>query len=186
MGNRTASNIEGKGKIILKLTSEKDLILSNVLHVPNITKNMISDPILSNKGFKLVFESDNFVVTKGGVYVGKGYLDEGLFKLSVVTDDNVINNNNAGTSTASMFVIDPSFLWHSRLVIMEYLVNISKRRAFWSLNKDILKINNSDYQYAVSIKEDTAYPCLHSPKTTKETSPICHIQRRPIRRIEDI
>ncbi|GJR48533.1 zf-CCHC domain-containing protein [Tanacetum coccineum] len=26
----------------------------------------------------------------------------------------------------------------------------------------------SDNQYAVSIKEDTAYPCLHSPKTTKE------------------
>ncbi|GJY93986.1 hypothetical protein Tco_0509768 [Tanacetum coccineum] len=25
-------------------------------------------------------------------------------------------------------------------VIMEYLVNISKRRAFWSLNEDILKI----------------------------------------------
>ncbi|GJX53647.1 hypothetical protein Tco_0282016 [Tanacetum coccineum] len=41
-------------------------------------------------------------------------------------------------------------------VIMEYLVNISKRRAFWSLNEDILKINDSDNQYAVSIKEDTA------------------------------
>ncbi|GJX69411.1 hypothetical protein Tco_0305138 [Tanacetum coccineum] len=27
----------------------------------------------------------------------------------------------------------------------------------------------SDNQYAVSIKEDTAYLCLHSPKTTKET-----------------
>ncbi|GJX37053.1 hypothetical protein Tco_0250356, partial [Tanacetum coccineum] len=39
--------------------------------------------------------------------------------------------------------------------IMEYLVNISKRRAFWSLNEDILKINDSDNQYAVSIKEDT-------------------------------
>ncbi|GJU04142.1 putative ribonuclease H-like domain-containing protein [Tanacetum coccineum] len=57
-------------------------------------------------------------------------------------------------------------------LIMEYLVNISKRRAFWSLNEDILKINDSDYQYAVSIKEDTAYPCLHSLKTTKETSSI--------------
>ncbi|GKE98635.1 hypothetical protein Tco_0021986 [Tanacetum coccineum] len=54
------------------------------------------------------------------------------------------------------------------LVIMEYLVNISKRRAFWSLNEDILKIYYSNYQYAVSIKEYTAYPCLHSPKTTKE------------------
>ncbi|GJX19655.1 hypothetical protein Tco_0222332 [Tanacetum coccineum] len=56
------------------------------------------------------------------------------------------------------------------LLIMEYLVNISKRRAFWSL----------------SIKEYMTYPCLYSPKTTKETSSICSIQRRPIRRIEDI
>ncbi|GJR44280.1 hypothetical protein Tco_1312383 [Tanacetum coccineum] len=69
---------------------------------------------------------------------------------------------------------------------MEYLVNISKRCAFWSLNEDILKINDSEYQYAVSIKEDTAYPCLHSPKTMKETSSIRRIQRRPIRRIEDM
>ncbi|GJU22249.1 hypothetical protein Tco_1155591 [Tanacetum coccineum] len=44
-------------------------------------------------------------------------------------------------------------------VITEYLVNISKRHAFWSLNEDILKINDADYQYAVSIKEDTA-TCL--------------------------
>ncbi|GJZ80123.1 hypothetical protein Tco_0644960, partial [Tanacetum coccineum] len=41
-------------------------------------------------------------------------------------------------------------------IIMETWVNISKRRAFWSLNEDILKINDSDNQYAVSIKEDTA------------------------------
>ncbi|GJS49776.1 putative reverse transcriptase domain-containing protein [Tanacetum coccineum] len=39
-------------------------------------------------------------------------------------------------------------------VIKEYLVNISKRRAFWSLHEDILKIYYSDNQYAVSIKED--------------------------------
>ncbi|GJR33110.1 hypothetical protein Tco_1109342, partial [Tanacetum coccineum] len=34
--------------------------------------------------------------------------------------------------------------------IMEYLVNISKRRAFWSLNKDILKIT--------ILKTNTQYP----------------------------
>ncbi|GJW89817.1 putative reverse transcriptase domain-containing protein, partial [Tanacetum coccineum] len=38
--------------------------------------------------------------------------------------------------------------------------------------------------YAVSIKEDTAYLC--SPKTTKETSPISRIQKKAIRRIKDI
>ncbi|GJU50484.1 DNA-directed DNA polymerase [Tanacetum coccineum] len=53
-------------------------------------------------------------------------------------------------------------------LIMEYLVNISKRHAFWSLNEDILKINDSDDQYAISIKDDKAYLCLHSPKTKKE------------------
>ncbi|GJU41253.1 hypothetical protein Tco_1194210 [Tanacetum coccineum] len=71
-------------------------------------------------------------------------------------------------------------------LIMEYLVNISKRRAVWSLNEDILKINDSDNQYAVSIKEDTAYLFLHSPKTTKETSSIRRIQRNSIHRIQDI
>ncbi|GJT34793.1 zinc finger, CCHC-type containing protein [Tanacetum coccineum] len=35
-------------------------------------------------------------------------------------------------------------------VIMEYLVNISKRRAFWSLNEDILKIT--------ILKTNTSYP----------------------------
>ncbi|GJW09401.1 homeodomain-like protein [Tanacetum coccineum] len=36
----------------------------------------------------------------------------------------------------------------------------------------------SDKQCAVSIKEDTVFPCLHSPKTTKETSLIRRIQER--------
>ncbi|GJS11625.1 hypothetical protein Tco_0368421 [Tanacetum coccineum] len=44
----------------------------------------------------------------------------------------------------------------------------------------------SEDQYAVSIKEDTVYLCLHSPKTTKETSPIHRIQRISICCIEDI
>ncbi|GJZ65064.1 pol polyprotein [Tanacetum coccineum] len=115
MGNGTASKIKGRGKVILKLASGKEFVLSNMLHVPNITKNLIFGPTLSNKRFKVAFESDKFVITKGGVYVGKGYLDEGLFKLSVVTDDSVINNKNMGTSTASVYMIDPSFLWHYRL-----------------------------------------------------------------------
>ncbi|GKD25992.1 hypothetical protein Tco_1232206, partial [Tanacetum coccineum] len=37
--------------------------------------------------------------------------------------------------------------------IKEYLVKVSKRRAFWSLNEDILKIYYSEDEYAVSIKK---------------------------------
>ncbi|CAN6724489.1 unnamed protein product [Malus baccata var. baccata] len=55
-----------KGKVTLKLTSGKELSLTNILHVPNIRKNLISGSLLSNKGFKIVFESDKFVITRVG------------------------------------------------------------------------------------------------------------------------
>ncbi|GJQ93238.1 hypothetical protein Tco_0004377 [Tanacetum coccineum] len=53
------------------------------------------------------------------------------------------------------------------LIVMEYLVNISKRHAFWSLNENILQIRNSDNQNAVSIKEDMA---INSRKYTIKNS----------------
>ena len=60
----------------------------DVLHVPDIRKNLVSGPLLIKKCFKLTFESDKFVLTKGGMYVGKGYLADGLFKPNVmVTND---------------------------------------------------------------------------------------------------
>ncbi|GKA91678.1 hypothetical protein Tco_0813603 [Tanacetum coccineum] len=42
----------------------------------------------------------------------------------------------------------------------------------------------SNNQCVVSIKEDTAYLCLHSPNTTKEQDPIHRIQKKAIRRIQ--
>ncbi|GJV06296.1 zf-CCHC domain-containing protein [Tanacetum coccineum] len=90
------------------------------------------------------------------------------------------NANLGDLDNSTSNVLIPLDSWTSGLlvyklplsVIMKYLVNISKRYTFWSLNEDILKIYDSNNQYAVSIKEDTAYPCLHSPKTTKERRPV--------------
>ena len=48
------------------------MTLTDVLHVLEIRKNLVSGPILSKKGFKLVFESDRFILTKAGMYWGKG------------------------------------------------------------------------------------------------------------------
>ena len=70
MDNSAISKVEGKGKVILKWTSEKELTLNDILHVPDIHKNLISGLILSKKRFKMVFESDKFVLTKNGMYVG--------------------------------------------------------------------------------------------------------------------
>ncbi|XP_070675674.1 uncharacterized protein [Malus domestica] len=60
MGNSASSAMEGKGKVVLKFTSGKSLTLLNVLHVPEIRRNLVSGPILIAKGFKLVMESNKF------------------------------------------------------------------------------------------------------------------------------
>lgn len=64
IGNDTATKVERQGKVNLKLTSEKKIVLTKVLHVLSVTKNQISDPMLSNKRFKIAFECDKFVLTR--------------------------------------------------------------------------------------------------------------------------
>ena len=109
MGNATSSKVEGNGIVKMKFTSGKIVTLVDVLHVPDIRKNLVSSPLLSKKGFKLMFEYDKFVLTKGGMYVGKGYLVDGLFKL------NVMVTNDKNKDKVSAYMVDSYNLWHSRL-----------------------------------------------------------------------
>ena len=101
MGNSSFSKVEGQGKVVLNMTSGKELTLNDVLHVPEIRKNPVSGSLLSKKGFKLVFVSDNFILTKNGMYVRKGYIGNELFKMNVMTVIPPIKNiNNKNTSSA--------------------------------------------------------------------------------------
>lgn len=68
MGNSSTSKVEGLLKVILKMISGKKLSLNNILHVLNIHKNLVSGSFLSKNGFKLIFVSDKFVLTKNNVY----------------------------------------------------------------------------------------------------------------------
>ena len=109
MGNSSTSKIEGTRNILLKMTSGKTLTLKNVLHVPEIRKNLVSTSLLVKNGFKVVFVSDKVVISKNDMYVGKGYLSDGLFKLNVMT----INNNKNNDSSA--YLLESDNLWHARL-----------------------------------------------------------------------
>ena len=79
------------------MTSEKELALTNVLYVPEIRKNLVFGSLLNNHGFRLVFESNKFVLSKSGMYVGKGYVSDGMWKLNVMTI--IKSNMNKATIT---------------------------------------------------------------------------------------
>ncbi|KAL5802905.1 hypothetical protein ACOSQ4_031210 [Xanthoceras sorbifolium] len=56
MGTLATSDIKGQRKVVLKMTSRKELILSSILYVSKIRKNLIFDSLLNQHGFKMVFE----------------------------------------------------------------------------------------------------------------------------------
>ncbi|XP_075080384.1 uncharacterized protein LOC142165895 [Nicotiana tabacum] len=73
---------EGYGMIFLKINSGKVVTLNNVCHVTEIRKNLVSISLLIKNGFKYIFVSDKIIISKNGMYLGKGYITKGLFKLN--------------------------------------------------------------------------------------------------------
>ena len=50
MGNSSKPKVVGLEKVCLKMTSGKELVLNDVLHVPEIRKNLVSGSLLSKHG----------------------------------------------------------------------------------------------------------------------------------------
>ena len=108
MGNGASASVHGVGTVDLKFTSGRIVQLKNVQHVPAIKKNLVSGSLLCREGFKLVFESNKLVVTKYGLFVGKGYESGGMFRLSLADFCNKVVNHIHSN-------VNESEVWHSRL-----------------------------------------------------------------------
>ena len=116
MGNSAISEIKGQRKVILKMTFGKELNLNNVLYGHKIHKNLVFGSLLNNHGFQLVFESNKFVLSNSGMYVGKGYMSDGMWKLNVMT----IIESNMNKASTSTYILEFSNLWHGRLGHVNY------------------------------------------------------------------
>ena len=69
----TRPHLESKAKEMWSwMTSGNELTLTNVLYIPEIYKNLVSSSLLNSYGFRLVFESDKFVLSNSRMYIGNG------------------------------------------------------------------------------------------------------------------
>uniref|UniRef100_A0A2N9HAW2 Uncharacterized protein n=1 Tax=Fagus sylvatica TaxID=28930 RepID=A0A2N9HAW2_FAGSY len=64
MGNHNIAKVLETGTVELILSSGKKLKLTNVYHVPDIKKNLVSASLLSKNGVKTVLESDKLILSK--------------------------------------------------------------------------------------------------------------------------
>ncbi|GJS69337.1 hypothetical protein Tco_0702178 [Tanacetum coccineum] len=157
LGNLTAGKVSGGGG--RSVETEFPAIVFDDTFTSEVThscKPMVSPPNDNKIDFRISFdESDDEDYTPTVSY----FNDLDFFKdfknefLAIVYNDALTSKSDFLTE----LTISPQHIDEFDLkIITEYLVNISKRRTFWSLNEDILKINYSEDQYAVSIKKDTA------------------------------
>ena len=100
------TKVLGSGEVNLKFTSRRVLTSKDVFYTPSIKKNFMSCFLLNKAGFKYTIKSDNYVITKNGLFVGKGYACDGMFKLNV-------ENNKA--STSSVYMLSFINFWHACL-----------------------------------------------------------------------
>ena len=96
LGDSSKTKVLRSGEVNLKFTSGRVLTLKNVLYTPSMRKNLMSSLLLDKVGFKQTMESDNYVITRKKLFVGKGYACDRMFKL------NVENNK---TSTSSVYML---------------------------------------------------------------------------------
>ncbi|GKB36617.1 hypothetical protein Tco_0881559 [Tanacetum coccineum] len=66
MGDDHFALVHGKGSVVLEFSSEKSITLFNVLYVPKLCMNLISGPVLNKCGYKQVYESDKYILSKCG------------------------------------------------------------------------------------------------------------------------
>jgi hypothetical protein len=108
MGNSTTTKVVLKGKVELKFTSGKVVTLIDVFYALKIRKNLVFGCLFSKHDYKLVFELDKFDLTKNSMFMGKGYVENGMFKLNLIKEN------------ASIYIVDSFLLWHARLGHVNY------------------------------------------------------------------
>nr|AAU90333.1 Putative gag and pol polyprotein, identical [Solanum demissum] len=72
LGDAHTTQVLGKGDVELCFSSGRELTLKDVLYTPSMRKNLMSSFLFNKVGFKQIIESDQYVIVKKGIFVGKG------------------------------------------------------------------------------------------------------------------
>lgn len=114
LGDNSELAIRGVGTVTLQLNNGSTLTLSNVLHVPLITKNLLSvSQLASNKETEVVFRKSLCTIKQWGRVIDVGTLLNDLFLLNVSSVPAPFAQV-AGVHP-SVTASDVTKIWHMRL-----------------------------------------------------------------------
>nr|KAJ0202827.1 hypothetical protein LSAT_V11C500278000 [Lactuca sativa] len=158
------AEVLGKGDVRLKFTRGEWVTLRDVLHVPTISKGLVSTDKFDNGGFKMVLERGKIVITKGRRHVGRANNTSGMYHLCLSDEGNVsvpsvecgvssvasvsgVGNDvidglvaNVNEVNFSGYIVCSISLWHKRLAHTN-VKNIEKMQS-----KGMLKYDTKDFE----------------------------------------
>ncbi|KAG8473176.1 hypothetical protein CXB51_035117 [Gossypium anomalum] len=126
MGNNDSCKIAGVGTIKVKMFDGVFKTLSDVRHVPELKRNLISLSTVDSKGYRYIAESGVLKISKGSLIMMKG--QRKTDKLYVLKGSTVTGHTAVAYSSLSND--DITKLWHMRLGHMSEndMVELSKIR----------------------------------------------------------
>jgi hypothetical protein len=131
MGNNTYSDVLGEGKCKFSI-GDSVIVLNNVLYVPSVRRNLISVPVLDEKGFEVKMKYDRVFISKGDISVF-GVKVDGMYLLKCDKNKDSISNY-LNVSNASNNI----YLWHLRLghINKQKMMRMSKSGLIPQINLD--------------------------------------------------
>nr|GEW81016.1 zinc finger, CCHC-type [Tanacetum cinerariifolium] len=134
MGNITTEPIKGIGRVLLTFTSGKTLCLDNVLYVHGIRNNLVSEIVLNKCGYKQVLESDKYILSRHGPFVGFGYVCDGMIRLNL--NYPLFNASACMITSSHSNSLSKSELLHARLGYVHY----KRMREVELQRQDLIKV----------------------------------------------
>nr|GEW01731.1 zinc finger, CCHC-type [Tanacetum cinerariifolium]GFA12293.1 zinc finger, CCHC-type [Tanacetum cinerariifolium] len=143
MGDDHFAPVHEKGSVVLEFCYGKSITLFNVWYVSELRKNLISGPVLNKCGYKHVYESDKYILSKCGVFVGFSYYNNGMFMLNL----NKVPDDSDFVYISSSSTVVNSSLWHARLGHVHYkrMLEMSKDDLIPVIDKNPEKYTTSPY-----------------------------------------
>ncbi|KAG8489014.1 hypothetical protein CXB51_016944 [Gossypium anomalum] len=125
MGNNASCKIAGVGTIKVKMFDRVVRTFSDVRHVPELKRNLISLSTLDSKGYRYTAESGVLKISKGSLVVMKGQKNN----CQVICFAGFYCYCDAAVTSSSLSDDDITKLWHIRLGHMSEngMVELSKR-----------------------------------------------------------
>nr|GEW21326.1 retrovirus-related Pol polyprotein from transposon TNT 1-94 [Tanacetum cinerariifolium] len=152
MGDEHFAPIHGKGSVALEFSFGKTVTLFNVLYVPKLRKNLVSGHVLNKCGYKQVYESDKYILSKSDL--SEGFWVEAMLMACYLLN-RVLNKRNKTTPYELWYKKRPdlSFLqvWGCRAVVR---LSDSKRKTLGEKGIDCIFVGYVEHSNAYSIEED--------------------------------